>query len=72
LTITLKDRELHSSNEIEEAITKFWDELTSDETQSVFHNWMSVVYLQMKGMALDAIHDVLYARLGRTLWHTRR
>jgi hypothetical protein len=37
----LKDREFNSSNEIEEATTKVWDDLTFDEVQSVFHNWMS-------------------------------
>jgi hypothetical protein len=36
----LKDRECNSSDEIEVAITKVWDELTFDEVQSVFHNWM--------------------------------
>jgi hypothetical protein len=33
--------ESNSSDEIEEAITKVWDELTFDEVQSVFHNWTS-------------------------------
>jgi hypothetical protein len=37
----LKDREFNSSDKIEEAITNVWDELTFDEVQSVFHNWMS-------------------------------
>jgi hypothetical protein len=37
----LKDRDLNSSDEIEEAITKVGDELTFDEVESVFHNWMS-------------------------------
>jgi hypothetical protein len=37
----LKDCEFNSSDEIEEAITKAWDELTFDEVQSVFHNGMS-------------------------------
>jgi hypothetical protein len=36
-----KNREFHSSDEIEEAITKVWDGLTFDEVQSVFHNRMS-------------------------------
>jgi hypothetical protein len=36
----LKDRESNSSDEIEEAITKVWNELAFDEVQSVFHNWM--------------------------------
>jgi hypothetical protein len=34
----LKGREFNSSNEIEEAITKLWDELNFDEVQSVFHS----------------------------------
>jgi hypothetical protein len=34
----LKDHEFSSSDEIEEVITKVWDELTFDEVQSVFHN----------------------------------
>jgi hypothetical protein len=37
----LKDRELISSDEFEEAITRARDELTFDEVQNVFHNWMS-------------------------------
>jgi hypothetical protein len=34
----LKDLELNSSDEIEEASANIWDELTFDEGQSVFHN----------------------------------
>jgi hypothetical protein len=41
LTGVLKDREFNSSDEIEEAITKVWDELTFDEGQSISHNWTS-------------------------------
>jgi hypothetical protein len=37
----LKGREFNSSDEIEEAITKVWNELTFDEVQSVLHNWMN-------------------------------
>jgi hypothetical protein len=37
----LKDREFNSSDEIEEVITKVWDELTFNEVQIVFHNWTS-------------------------------
>jgi hypothetical protein len=37
----LKDREFNLRNENEEATTKVWDELTFDEVQSFFHNWMS-------------------------------
>jgi hypothetical protein len=31
----------NSGDEIEEVTTKVWDELTFDEVQSVFYNWMS-------------------------------
>jgi hypothetical protein len=34
----LKDREFDSSNEIEEVVTKVWDEFTFDEVQSLFRN----------------------------------
>jgi hypothetical protein len=37
----LKDQEFNSSDDIEEAITKAWDDLTFDDVQSVFQNWMS-------------------------------
>jgi hypothetical protein len=37
----LKDREYHSPDEIEEAITMAWNDLTFNEVQSVFHNWMN-------------------------------
>jgi histone-lysine N-methyltransferase SETMAR len=37
----LKDREFHSHDEIEQAITMAWNDLTFDEVQSVFHNWMN-------------------------------
>jgi histone-lysine N-methyltransferase SETMAR len=37
----LKDEEFHSHDEIEEAITMAWNDLTFDEGQSVFHNWMN-------------------------------
>jgi hypothetical protein len=37
----LKDHKFNSSNEIEEVITKIWDEPTSDELQNVFYSWMS-------------------------------
>jgi hypothetical protein len=35
----LKDREFHSHDEIEEAITMAWNDLTLNDVQSVFHNW---------------------------------
>jgi hypothetical protein len=41
LTEILKDREFHSPDEIEEAITMAWNHLTFDGVQSVFHNWMN-------------------------------
>jgi hypothetical protein len=34
----LKNRDFNFSDEIEEVITKVWDELIFDEVQSVFHN----------------------------------
>jgi IS4 transposase len=37
----LNDREFHSNDEIEEAITMAWNDLTFDEVQSIFHNWMN-------------------------------
>jgi hypothetical protein len=37
----LKHREFHSHDEIEEAITMAWNDLTFDEVQSVVHNWMN-------------------------------
>jgi hypothetical protein len=37
----LTDREVHSHDEIEEAITMAWNDLTFDEVESVFHNWMN-------------------------------
>jgi hypothetical protein len=40
----LEDRDFNSSDGIEEAITKVWDELTFDEVQSAFHNWMSILH----------------------------
>jgi hypothetical protein len=36
LTGILKDREFHSHDEIEEAITMTWNDLTFDEVQSDF------------------------------------
>jgi hypothetical protein len=37
----MKDREFHSYDELEEAITMTWNDFTFDEVQSVFHNWMN-------------------------------
>jgi hypothetical protein len=37
----LKDQEFHAHDEIEEAITMAWNDLTFDEVQSIFHNWMN-------------------------------
>jgi hypothetical protein len=37
----LKDREFHSHDEIEEAISMAWNDLTFDDVQSVFHSWMN-------------------------------
>jgi hypothetical protein len=36
-----KDRELHSHDEIEKAITMAWNDLIFDEVQNIFHNWMN-------------------------------
>jgi hypothetical protein len=36
----MKDREFHSHNEIEEAITVVWNDLTFEDFQSIFYNWM--------------------------------
>jgi histone-lysine N-methyltransferase SETMAR len=35
-----KDREFHSHDEIEEAITVAWNDLTFEEVQSLFYHWM--------------------------------
>jgi hypothetical protein len=35
------DQEFNSSDEIEEAITRIWDDLTFDNVQSIFQNWIS-------------------------------
>jgi hypothetical protein len=37
----LKNREFHSHDEIEEAITMVWNDLTFNEVQSIFHHWMN-------------------------------
>jgi hypothetical protein len=37
----LKNWEFHSHDEIEEAITVTWNDLTFNEAQSVFYNWMN-------------------------------
>jgi hypothetical protein len=39
-----KDCKIPLSDETEEVITKVGDELTFDEVQSVFHNWMPVLH----------------------------
>jgi hypothetical protein len=36
-----KDREFRLHDEIEEAVVMAWNDLTFDEVQSVFHNWMN-------------------------------
>jgi hypothetical protein len=36
----MKDREFHSHDEIEEAITVAWNDLTFEDVQRVFYNWM--------------------------------
>jgi hypothetical protein len=37
----LKGQEFHSNDEIEEVITMAWNDLTFDEVQSAFPNWMN-------------------------------
>jgi hypothetical protein len=36
----MKDGEFHSHEEIEEAITVAWNDLTFEDVQSTFYNWM--------------------------------
>jgi hypothetical protein len=36
-----KNREFHLHDEIEEAITMTWNNLTFDEVQRAFYNWMN-------------------------------
>jgi transposase len=36
----MKDRKFHSHEEIEEAITVAWDDLTFEDVQSIFYDWM--------------------------------
>jgi hypothetical protein len=36
----MKDRDFHSQDEIEEAITVAWNDLTFEDVQSVFYDWM--------------------------------
>jgi hypothetical protein len=36
----LRDGNFNSSDEIEKAITKIWDEFTFDELHRAIHNWM--------------------------------
>jgi hypothetical protein len=36
-----KDREFSSSEQIEEAITQVWNDLSVEDVRSVFQNWMS-------------------------------
>jgi hypothetical protein len=36
----MKDREFHSHDEIEEAITVAWNDLTFENVQSIFYDWM--------------------------------
>jgi hypothetical protein len=37
----LKGREFYSHDEIKEAIRMAWNDLTFNEGQNVFHNWMN-------------------------------
>jgi hypothetical protein len=47
----LMDREFTSSNESEDAIAMAWNDLTFDDTQSVFRNWMSRLALVIEKCA---------------------
>jgi hypothetical protein len=41
----MKDRKFHSHDEIEEAITVAWNNLTFEDVQSIFYDWMRRVAL---------------------------
>jgi hypothetical protein len=36
----MKDRKFHFHEEIEEAITVAWNDLTFEDVQSIFYDWM--------------------------------
>jgi hypothetical protein len=36
----MKDREFHSHEEIEEAIPVAWNDLTFEDVQNIFYDWM--------------------------------
>jgi hypothetical protein len=36
----MKDREFHSHEETQEAITVAWNDLTVEDVQSIFYDWM--------------------------------
>jgi hypothetical protein len=36
----MKDHEFHSHDAIEEAITVAWNDLTFEDVQSIFYDWM--------------------------------
>jgi hypothetical protein len=36
-----KDREFSSNEQVEDAITQVWNDLSFEDVQSVFQNWMS-------------------------------
>jgi hypothetical protein len=42
----LKDQTFKSSDEIEGAITRIWDNLTADDVGTVFQNWTESGYLR--------------------------
>jgi hypothetical protein len=37
----LKNHQFHSSDDLEGVVPKVWDDLTFDDVQRVFHNWMN-------------------------------
>jgi hypothetical protein len=54
----LKDHKFNSTDETEEAITKVWNEFTSDKGQSVVHNWMSLLAWVTENGREDSIDEL--------------
>jgi hypothetical protein len=38
---TLKDSQVNSNDETKDGIASLWNDLTFDDTQGFFHNWVS-------------------------------
>jgi hypothetical protein len=47
----LKDREFHLNDEVEKGIASAWNDLTFNDVQSVFHNWMNPLARVMRNSA---------------------